>query len=325
MRFSIIVPVYNIEDWLEACVNSILQQSFEDCEVLLVDDGSVDDSGMLCDEYAKRSNRVRCFHKQNGGLSDARNYGIERAKGEYLLFVDGDDYLGENALLELNKEIERGHADVILSEGKYIVTDNKIKSDIRFHKEEFDGISGRDALLITTKIMPNWSAWGKCFRTEFWKKCGFEFAKGRISEDFQLIDRVILEADTVGMVPAYYYYQYRANSIVHTVNAKSLADILLSMKEWKDYFNLTRIDEKVRKQMLSLQAELFCHSVLGYIDLIESKERNDILTEANKFVDYLKYNSSLECKLIYCSCKCIGLRQTCRMLGVVKRKRLKRG
>ncbi|MCB8516908.1 glycosyltransferase, partial [Enterococcus durans] len=95
-EISIIVPIYNVEQYLRKCVDSILAQTFTDFEVILVDDGSPDNSGAICDEYAKLDSRVRVIHKENGGLSDARNAGIEIAKGKYLGFVDSDDFIDKD-------------------------------------------------------------------------------------------------------------------------------------------------------------------------------------------------------------------------------------
>ncbi|HAQ0795523.1 TPA: glycosyltransferase, partial [Enterococcus faecium] len=95
-RISIIVPVYNVEKYLKKCVDSILGQTFTDFELLLIDDGSTDNSGSICDELAKTDNRIKVIHKENGGLSDARNIGIEVAKGDFIGFIDSDDYIDED-------------------------------------------------------------------------------------------------------------------------------------------------------------------------------------------------------------------------------------
>ena len=92
-RISVVVPVYNVEKYLEKCVNSIVNQTYKNLEIILVDDGATDNSGKLCDELAKIDNRIKVYHKENGGLSDARNYGVERATGDYIGFVDSDDYI----------------------------------------------------------------------------------------------------------------------------------------------------------------------------------------------------------------------------------------
>ena len=95
MLISIIVPVYNVENYLKECIDSILRQEFRDYEIILVDDGSKDDSGKICDEYGKKYSFISVIHKKNGGLSDARNFGLKIAKGEYILFIDSDDYIAK--------------------------------------------------------------------------------------------------------------------------------------------------------------------------------------------------------------------------------------
>lgn len=107
MKLSIIIPVYRTQDTLERCLESILQQSFTDYEMILVDDGSDDGSPQLCDEYARKDARIRVIHKENGGLSDARNAGIREARGEYITFVDSDDTMVDNTLENLIQEIQQ--------------------------------------------------------------------------------------------------------------------------------------------------------------------------------------------------------------------------
>ena len=111
---SVIVPVYNVEPYLAQCINSILSQSFEDFEVLLVDDGSKDKSGGICDEYAARDSRIRVFHKENGGLSSARNFGLNRANGKYVMFIDSDDFfLENNAFSRLVRYADERELDIL--------------------------------------------------------------------------------------------------------------------------------------------------------------------------------------------------------------------
>ncbi len=125
-EISIIVPVYKVEKYLKKCVDSILAQTFSDFELILVDDGSPDNSGRICDDYAKKDARVRVVHKQNGGLSSARNAGIEVAKGKYLGFVDSDDYIAEDMYELLYKAIIKEEADLSIC-GIYDVYEEKIR------------------------------------------------------------------------------------------------------------------------------------------------------------------------------------------------------
>jgi glycosyltransferase involved in cell wall biosynthesis len=96
--FSIIVPVYNVEEYLKRCIESLIEQTYKNIEIILVDDGSTDNCSAMCDSLAKKDKRIKAFHKNNGGLSDARNFGLRKAKGEYILFVDSDDYIELNAV-----------------------------------------------------------------------------------------------------------------------------------------------------------------------------------------------------------------------------------
>ena len=122
-RISVVVPVYNVEQYLEKCVNSIINQTYKNLEIILVDDGATDKSGKLCDELAKLDNRIMAYHKKNGGLSDARNYGVERATGDYIGFVDGDDYIDAEMYEKLYEAIKKENVDVAECNLKIIYSD----------------------------------------------------------------------------------------------------------------------------------------------------------------------------------------------------------
>ena len=112
---SVIVPIYKVEEYLRECVDSIINQTYKNLEIILVDDGSPDKCGEICDEYARNDSRITVYHKENGGLSDARNYGIDRCNGEYITFVDSDDVLKSNFVETLMGLIEEYDADVAVS------------------------------------------------------------------------------------------------------------------------------------------------------------------------------------------------------------------
>ena len=325
MLFSIIVPVYNIEKWIAECVDSVLCQEFEDYELILVDDGSTDSSGKICDRYAGDNSRVRAFHKPNGGLSDARNYGTEYARGEYILYVDGDDYIAGQALQKLARSIQSNTPDIVLAEGWYLDHSDEIKLKKLFDRSEIYGITGQETLLNTTAIYPNWAAWGKCFRRSFWTENHFSFQKGRLAEDFQIIDQVILQAEKVNMVEAYYFYRIRDHSIMQSVNEKMMDDLLLNFSDWKKYFETHVMEERIARQMYALMARELNHNVLGYIGLVKTDHRKDLLREASKYVFFLNYDDSKESKLIRSCIRFMGIKMTCLLLGKIKKYRKARG
>ena len=121
---SIIVPIYKVEIYLRKCIDSIVNQTYKNIEILLIDDGSPDNCGIICDEYAKKDERIKVIHKENGGLSDARNYGIEASTGDYIIFIDSDDYVSESMCENLLICALENNADIVSCNFKEIYIDN---------------------------------------------------------------------------------------------------------------------------------------------------------------------------------------------------------
>lgn len=210
VRFSIVVPVYNVEEYIDRCLNSILKQTFEDYEVIVVNDGSPDNSQKIIDKYVKKDKRFKSFLKENGGLSDARNYGVQKAKGEYLVFVDSDDDINKNLLFELNKEIELNNVDVI----KYGI--NIIDGNDRLEISElFHNLTGEEAFakLINSSLFV--TAWSYAYKRKYWIDNKFMYAVGRIHEDYGLTPYVVINASSVSSIDVIgYNYYIRDNSIM---------------------------------------------------------------------------------------------------------------
>ena len=211
-KITVIVPVYNIEDYLERCINSILVQSFKDFELILVDDGSTDKSGEICDSYVKKDERVRVFHKENGGSSSARNLAIKEAKGEYLSFIDSDDYVEsdflETLFLPVKEALDEGkEAPKIVQVGRNeIDEDGKLMPDICIPPKEKVFISSRD--FFKDLIMHI----GDCsFCTKITHKSlfdGMEFPVGKLNEDFHLLIEMLRHCDGVVSLPGYKYHVF---------------------------------------------------------------------------------------------------------------------
>lgn len=203
---SVIVPVYNIEKYLERCVNSIREQTYTNLEILLVDDGSTDSSGTICDKFAEEDNRVRVFHKENGGSSSARNLGIAEAKGEYLGFVDSDDYISANmyellvgAIHEFQAEVAQVGRDEIDEEGKRL-------PDICVPPKQKVFIESKD--FLRELLMHR----GDCsFCTKLVKKSLFEmgtFPLGELNEDFRLFVSFLDKIQGVVSLPQQTYHVF---------------------------------------------------------------------------------------------------------------------
>lgn len=210
IKFSIIVPVYNVEKYLKKCLNSIKKQTFKDYEVIIVNDESTDDSEKIVNEFVKANNNFKKISASKTGLSEARNIGISKAKGEYFLLLDGDDYY-DNKLLETINLNLNDNPDLVRFQIREIFPDRKVS----YEEKPFQSITGIESFenIINYHFVEN--AWAYCYKTSFYKKNNFEFMKNCIAEDFGLLPLVIAKADKVKALDFIgYNYVQRENSLM---------------------------------------------------------------------------------------------------------------
>ena len=220
---SIIVPVYNVEKYLEKCVISIISQTYKNIEIILVDDGATDNSGKICDELKEKDKRIQVIHKKNGGLSDARNAGLKIARGEYIGFVDSDDYIEKDMFETLYKLNKENNADISIVSfyelygGKIIGVRDSKKLEI------LDKIEAMKELLIDTKIQSY--AWNKLFKKELFKDIIFPTNKN--FEDIATTLLLFEKANKIVLLESpKYYYVRRDDSIIGVKNYKTYKDYL---------------------------------------------------------------------------------------------------
>ncbi|MBS4179146.1 glycosyltransferase family 2 protein [Lederbergia citrea] len=230
-KVSVIVPIYKVENYIHRCVDSILEQTYTNLEIILVNDGSPDNCGMIIDDFATKDNRIIVVHKDNGGLSDARNAGMEYVTGEYILFVDSDDWLDRNMIKELVNISLHFKAEIVQSAFYYAYEDHLLY-DNRFYKKNDNPIVLDNKALMTELVInervKNF-AWGKLYKTEIIKELPFK--KGVLFEDVFWAHQVMLRVNTyvIMHVPLCYYFQ-RSDSIVSNYSIKNL-DIIDGLKE----------------------------------------------------------------------------------------------
>lgn len=209
---SVIVPVYNVEDYLERCVDSIIKQTYINLEIILVDDGSTDQSGEICDKYKEKDNRIKVIHKKNGGLSSARNKGLEIAHGEYVGFVDSDDYIAEDMYEVLHMYMEED-VDITFCGRIYVLPDKKYKGYCLNEAKKYTCEEALKEVLILRKM--DYNASTKLYRRKLFKN--ILFPVGRVSEDIPTIYRLLKRARNIYHIgKAKYFYYYRENSISHS-------------------------------------------------------------------------------------------------------------
>lgn len=230
---SIVVPIYNVEKYLPKCIDSILQQTYSNIELILVDDGSPDQCGRICDTYQSKDSRIRVIHKQNGGLSSARNAGIDEAKGEYIGFVDSDDYIEPYMYQELLNAIFANNCKLSVCNINYVFEDGKIIPKALQEKNQV--FEFKQAILeMNTYRLFDMGAWSKLYHRSLFEN--IRFPEGKLSEDFYIMYKVFDMAQEVAYVakPCYNYLQ-RQNSI--TKNKKINHDFAKAAYEQMTYLD----------------------------------------------------------------------------------------
>lgn len=294
--FSIIVPIYNVEKYLRQCVDSILNQSFTDFEILLIDDGSFDNSGAICDEYVTRyPNKISVIHKSNGGLSDARNTGIRTAKGEYLIFADSDDfYCEKNFFMHIAQKLQKEKVDVIFCRYKKVFENGESQTIKPYENSKINGL--RDDELINYLSLNDQldsSACSKVLNRKFLLKHSLYFEVGLFSEDVEWISRCIPYIATADFIyDVSYCYRMREGSITHAIGNKNIKDMIYSVKTYakKDLqFKLSSLKTEAYYNFIAYQFFI----VIGLIGrYLKGKERKIMIKELNEYKWLCKYAKS---------------------------------
>ena len=236
---SLIIPVYKVEKYLEKCIQSVINQTYENLQIILVDDGSPDNCGKICDEYAKKDHRIEVIHKSNGGLSDARNKGLEIAKGEYIGFVDSDDYIEADMYEVLYNLLKQYNADVSIC-NFYTVSQGKISI-----KNADNGINEYNRIEILKEILLDKNiqsyAWNKLYKKELFDE--IKYPIGKKYEDIGTTFYLLEKCNKVVVTgKSEYYYINRQDSIVNNVTETTITDYIELIMQRYDY-----IEENIKE------------------------------------------------------------------------------
>ena len=229
---SIIIPVYNTVKYLSRCFNSVLVQTFADFECLVIDDGSVDGSGKICDEYAKKDSRIKIIHQENRGASAARNTGLDMAVGQWIIFIDSDDWIELDMFEVLVNVAEANGADIVAC-GFYHEYPKRTVVDARVEKK-YDNTIHQVSALIKDDI--DAFIWNKLYRKTCFSDIAFPY--GRFFEDIFTAHKLFLKATSCIYVskPFYHYIKRRKNSITETFSMDNLIDFWQAHKTRYDFF-----------------------------------------------------------------------------------------
>lgn len=309
IKVSVIIPVYNVEKYLNQCVDSVLNQTYQNVEVILVDDGSTDNSPAICEEYAKNDKRVQVIHKVNGGASTARNVGINVATGEYLMFLDSDDFWDGNTVLE---DIFDGVSEVDVVCFGYKECWDKGYIDGRGTSENslLHCANSNGALLknlIATGVLTS-SACTKAVKSNLVIEQKIYFKEGITTEDVDWTARVILSAKSYIVVPQnFYVYRQRNDSIVHTIKYENLEMLAGNVERCLGYGQSIGDTE-----LLELYYNYVAYQYISFLMvaiLCESDKRTELLLKyMRKYKWILNYHLNKKVKTVYWFNKILGYR-----------------
>ena len=276
MKFSIIIPVYNVEAYISKCLDSIKNQSYDNYEVIIVNDGTKDNSVNVIDKYLS-DNRFKLYNKENGGLSSARNYGIKYVTGDYILFIDSDDYIERDLLNNFNNILKNKEYDLVKYNIK-VVDDNYnlIRMENGLDKsKEIDMYS----LLGLEFSEP---AWAYLYKASFFIDNNFLYPVGRIHEDFGLTPLIILKASNIYYLNYYgYNYVQRGNSIVNggEKNLKRCNDMLF---HFDNLYSIISKDEKISNDYKKYMYSYLANGVILKGSLLDKEDLNNYIKELKK-------------------------------------------
>lgn len=277
---SVIVPIYNVEKYLQKCIDSILKQTYTNIEVILVDDGSPDNCGKICDDYKQLDHRISVIHKTNGGLSDARNVGIKESNGEFIVFVDSDDFINPNMIEILYNCHIKSEADIVICNFERFYENNLPQVNICFPEIEFIIFKPIEALKLLNTAEYKYQF--TMAVTKLYKKKIFmdiKFPKGKLHEDTFVAHRILDKANKIAYTNlVFYYYLKREGSIMNSRSITKI-DAVLAVEDRLNYYKNHHYDELIPKTLI-LMMTMIC----GVYSRLKCK--NDDLYRNNIYLKY---------------------------------------
>lgn len=311
MRYSIIIPVYNVEIYLKQCVDSILNQKYKDYEIILVDDGSTDNSGKLCDVFGRQFDSIKVVHKVNGGLSSARNVGAKMAKGDYIIFLDSDDYwVNDNCLLVINESIKRTNCDVLVwNSCKYFERLKRFEKRIT-QTEKVKVVNPKENILSQYEFRA--CAWDKAINKNIYEKEQYSFREGTLSEDVEWTFDLLKNIKHIALLDYQInVYRQRAGSITKTQREKKTVDMIAHIDILLKKANMIQ-EEILRRNCYSYIAE-------QYVNCIISGGRSKIIKKYKEFfresLFVLEYGKTSKIYVIKNLLNILGYKLTCFLCG----------
>ena len=294
MKISVIVPVYNVYDYLDKCLNSLVNQTLKDIEIIVVNDGSKDKSQEIIDKYQKKYKNIKAYKKENSGLSDTRNYGLKYVNGEYITFVDSDDYLELDMYEKMYEKAKTGNYDIVACDINYVYSDREERLVVDPKKDTFNNKE------LFINFYP--TVCTKIFKKELFFDSKLQFKSGVWYEDVEFMYRLLPYIKSVGVThDTYYNYLQREKSITSTVSPK-IYDYIKNFNGLVDYYKEKNYYDKYKKE---LEYAYVRYIYATFIKTCLSYEKKEYLKAVNVAIEnvhehFPKYRKN---KYFYCSFK----------------------
>lgn len=263
IKVSVIVPVYNVENYLDKCLDSLINQTLEEIEIIVVNDGATDNSQKIIDKYSSQNNKIKAFQKINGGLSDARNYGIVHAVGEYIGFIDSDDFVDYDMYELLYEKAKKNSSDIVECNLRHTYPD---KEDIEIGRE----IYNKKEMLTSGRSV----VWNKIYKRDWLIDTGVIFPKGLIYEDVEYFLKLIPHIRSYSYVKAASVHYVQRNNSINNFSSLKTMDILKILRNIYNYYTENGYIAEYEQEMEFLFARiLLCSSFARMIRIQDKKQR----------------------------------------------------
>lgn len=276
---SVIVPIYNIEKYIDRCVESVVNQTYKNLEIILVDDGSTDNSSSVCDDWAKRDSRIKVIHKKNGGLSDARNFGLDNAKGDYIAFVDGDDFIDINMYDSMLNYLKKYNCDICICGINKIENGREfITRPYMYSNNEFTILNNENALVELLNDRLDVSSCNKLYKKEIINDLRFPY--GITNEDFALMYKFFYRSNQIIIINENYYkYIQRQGSITTTK---------FNERQFDKYYNCIQMMDFIEENIPNLINEAKYYLWYHTFCLLKQLYLENLIISYSKYAKELK-------------------------------------
>lgn len=330
-RVSVIIPIYNVEKWIEQCIDSIAAQTYRNIEVILIDDGSTDNCGKICDDYAKKDNRIKVIHNKNLGVSCSRNNGIRVATGEYIMFIDSDDFICDNHAIEkFLKVFKENKCDFIYTSYCRFNDDNS-KSivevlPLNINSCDLDKLKGKETLEVLIKNNSfHHAPYLKICKREYILKNNLYFKEGFYHEDVEWSEKLFYYADKISIYyEPWYMRRMRENSIITTkddkVATQKVCNRIIIIKELIEFY-IKNNENPYDSIIINDLVKMYWGDIMVISLRIKNKVNvNQCIEVVNSTKDIIKYSNNIKHIIIRNIFKVIGVKNTIAILRGIGRR-----